>query len=44
MKVVVSFHSIDLGLPLIPFLKDGLVSEASVARVENVTTDSSDCP
>lgn len=44
VKVVVSFKSIDLGLPLVPFIKDGQVSEASVARVENVTDDSIDCP
>ena len=44
VKVVVSFQSIDLGLPLVPFIKNGQVSEASVARVENVTGDSGDCP
>lgn len=44
VKVVVSFDSIDLGLPFVPFIQDGRVSEASVARVENVTVDSKDCP
>lgn len=44
VKVVVSFKSIDLGLPFVPFIKDGQISEASVARIENVTDDSIDCP
>lgn len=43
VKVVVSFESIDLGLPFVPFIDDGQVSERAVARVENVTTDSVNC-
>lgn len=43
VKVVVSFKSIDLGLPFVPFLDDGRVSERAVARVENVTSNSVNC-
>lgn len=43
VQVTVSFESIDLGLPFVPFIDDGLISERSVARVENVTAESVDC-
>lgn len=43
VKVIVSFDSIDLGLPFVPFIDGGKVSEQAVARVENVTDDSTDC-
>jgi len=44
VKVVVSFESIDLNFPFVPFIDDGLVSEQAVARVENVTGNSGACP
>ncbi len=44
VRVSVSFNSIKLGIPFIPFIQDGKVSEVSVARVENVTADSTKCP
>lgn len=43
VEVRVSFDSIDLGLPFVPFIDNGRVSERSVARVENVTENSRDC-
>ena len=43
VKVVVSFESIDLGLPFVPFIDGGQVSEQAVARVESVTTNSVNC-
>lgn len=43
VKVVVTFDSIDLGLPFVPFIDKGRVSEQAVARVENVTTNSVNC-
>lgn len=44
VKVNVSFKSIDLNFPFVPFIDDGLVSEHGVARVENITADSVKCP
>lgn len=44
VKVVVSFDSIDLGLPFVPFIDGGKVSEQAVARVESTTANSVDCP
>lgn len=43
VEVFVSFDSIELGLPFVPFIEDGRVSERAVARVENVTPESGDC-
>ncbi len=44
VTVTVSFDSIDLGLPIVPFIDDGQVSSAATARVENVPDSSiSDC-
>lgn len=43
VKVVVRFDSIDLKLPFVPFIDNGSISEQSVARVENVTTNSVSC-
>jgi Flp pilus assembly protein TadG len=43
VKVTVRYHSIDLHLPFVPFINDGLVSQEGVARVESVTTDSVEC-
>jgi Flp pilus assembly protein TadG len=44
VQVTVKFKSVDLGLPFVPFIKDGLIQETSVSRVENVTPDSVTCP
>ena len=47
VRVHVEFHTIDLGLPLVPFINNGQVSEDAVARVENVSSDpeySKNCP
>lgn len=43
VKVTVSFESIDLNFPFVPFIDDGLVSAQVVARVENVTVNSGIC-
>lgn len=44
VKVMVSFDSIDLGLPFVPFINNGAVNEEAVARVESTTSNSSVCP
>lgn len=44
VEVVVSFESIDLGLPFVPFIDGGKVSERAVARVENTATGFGNCP
>ena len=44
VKVNVSFKSLDLNFPFVPFINDGLVSEQGVARVENITSNSVKCP
>ncbi|MPZ95811.1 MAG: hypothetical protein GEU96_13105 [Propionibacteriales bacterium] len=36
VTVTVTFNSIDLGFPFVPFIDDGLVSEEAFSRVENV--------
>lgn len=43
VEVTVTFESIDLGLPFVPFIDGGRIAERSVARVENVTANSQDC-
>ncbi|MBA2445434.1 MAG: pilus assembly protein [Nocardioidaceae bacterium] len=43
VKVNVTFDSIDLNFPALPFVPDGRVSEQGVARVENVTPNSVAC-
>lgn len=43
VKITVSFDSLDLGFPLLPFVEGGAVHEEAVARVENVTTNSGAC-
>lgn len=43
VKVTVSFDSIDLGFPFVPFLDDGAVHEEAVARIEHTTADSVAC-
>jgi Flp pilus assembly protein TadG len=43
VKVTVSFHSFDLNFPFIPFIDGGVVAEQGVARVENVTANSTEC-
>lgn len=43
VRVAVTFKSIDLHIPLVPFIRDGQVGEVSVARVENITADSVKC-
>lgn len=43
VKVTVSFDSIDLGFPFVPFLDDGAVHEEAVARIEHTTSDSVAC-
>jgi len=35
VKVTVTYHSIDLHFPFVPFIDDGAVSESAIARVEN---------
>lgn len=43
VRVEVSFDSLDFGFPFVPFIADGEVNQAAVARVENVTTKSTGC-
>ncbi|MGH3385305.1 MAG: TadE family protein [Nocardioidaceae bacterium] len=44
VTVTVTFTSIDLGFPFVPFIDDGKVSEEAFSRVENVDpTNSVDC-
>lgn len=43
VKVTVSFHSFDLNFPFVPFINGGLVAEHGIARVENVTANSTEC-
>lgn len=43
VKVKVSFKSIDLGFPFLPFIEDGRVSEAGIARIEETTDKSVPC-
>lgn len=43
VKVTVAFHSIDLGLPFVPFVDDGAVHEEAVARVESTTANTGEC-
>lgn len=43
VRVTVSFKSIDLGFPFLPFIEDGQVSEAGIARIEETTDESVAC-
>lgn len=44
VKIEVTFDSIDLGLPFVPFIDGGRVAEQAVARVENTETGFGNCP
>lgn len=38
VRVVVTYNSVDLHFPFVPFFRDGAVRETAVTRVENYTT------
>jgi Flp pilus assembly protein TadG len=38
VTVTVTFHSLDLHVPFVPFVQDGRISQAAEARVENAPT------
>ena len=44
VTVTISFKSIDLGMPLIPFLDGGVVTQSAEARVEYAPTQPEPCP
>lgn len=38
VRVTITYNSIDLHFPFVPFINNGAVSETAVARVENYST------
>lgn len=40
VTVTVEFHALTIDIPMVPFIKDGIVTESADARVENVPTSS----